>query len=77
MNPTTDQQQFSAAWQSSNDLEDLERQIQTKAKLPFQGADFQEMLVKRKQLRQELGIAPERASVAGSWLKQTKTKGGV
>ena len=67
-----EQQQFSTAWDSGNELDDLEREIQTKAKLPYQGQDFQEMLVKRKQLRQTLGVSPKQTSVAQSWLQEKK-----
>lgn len=59
-NPVTEQQQFIDAWNSDpeNQLFEVERELQTKAKLPFQGVEYQELLAKRKQLRQTLAGQP-------------------
>lgn len=61
----TEQQQFVEAWNSDpeNQLFEVERELQTKGKLPFQGVEYQELLAKRKQLRQTLAGQPT-ASVA-------------
>ena len=64
-NPATEQQQFIDAWNSDpeNQLFDVERELQTKGRLPFQGVEYQELLAKRKQLRQTLA-GPPTTSVA-------------
>lgn len=65
MNPAIEQQQFVDAWNNDpeNQLFEVERELQTKGKLPFQGVEYQELLAKRKQLRQTLAGQPA-ASVA-------------
>lgn len=70
MNPVTEQQQFIDAWNSDpeNQLFEVERELQTKGKLPFQGVEYQELLAKRKQLRQTLAGQPT-ASVAAQPVK--------
>lgn len=59
------------AWNSDpeNQLFDVERELQTKAKLPFQGVEYQELLAKRKQLRQTLAGQPS-TSVAAQPVKE-------
>lgn len=73
------QEQFSTAWDEAikpdmaNELEELERSIQTKAKLPYQGSDYTDMVSKRKQLRQALGLSTESLSVAKKgWLSSDR-----